>query len=266
VSAGAKSEIYNSEFFERRDAAALESARAIAPLVYDLLHTHSVVDVGCGRGAWLRAFEECGVERVQGFDGDHVDREKLLIAREAFKPHDLSTLSKIDGHFDLAICLEVLEHLPAEAGRTVVNALTGAAPVILFSAAIPGQGGTGHVNEQWPLYWRELFERRGYIFLDLLRRKIRDDQRIKFWYRQNILLFASKEVVAANQLLQAEAARATKADIEWVHISMVRKDGSVKAKLKAVLKLISEVLPAALRKRIKQPIKRAFDLHAGGSD
>jgi SAM-dependent methyltransferase len=260
VSASDKSEIYDSEFFDRRDAAAVESARAVAPLIYDLLHPHSVVDVGCGRGAWLRAFEECGVKHVQGFDGDYVDRERLLIAREAFKPYDLSTLRKIDGHFDLAICLEVLEHLPPEAGRNVVNALTEAASVVLFSAAVPGQGGTGHVNEQWPSYWRELFERRGYIFLDLLRRKIRDDQSVKFWYRQNIMLFASEEVVATNQLLKAEAARGSQADIEWVHISMVRKDRSGKA----MLKVMSQVLPARLRKSLKKPIGRAFDFRRQG--
>jgi SAM-dependent methyltransferase len=247
MSTGAKSEIYDREFFDRRDAAALQSARVVAPLVYDLLRPRSVVDVGCGRGAWLKAFEECGVEHVQGFDGDY---ETLLIGRQGFTPYDLSRMKKIEGHFDLAVCLEVLEHLSPESGRNVVDALTGAASVILFSAAIPGQGGTGHVNEQWPSYWRELFERRGYIFLDPLRRKIRDDQRVNFWYRQNLLMFASEEAVAANQLLKAEAAHESQADIEWIHISMVRKDRSVKAMLRA----ISHVLPSRLRKRLKRSI------------
>jgi hypothetical protein len=156
--------------------------------------------------------------------------------------------------------------VPSEAGRNVVNALTEAASVVLFSAAIPGQGGTGHVNEQWPAYWRDLFERHGYVFLDLLRRKIRDDQRIKFWYRQNILLFASKEVVANNRLLQAEAARGTQADIEWVHISMVRKDKGVKTTLRSTLKVVSHVLPAGVRKRLTGPIKRALDSSPRGDE
>jgi 2-polyprenyl-3-methyl-5-hydroxy-6-metoxy-1,4-benzoquinol methylase len=152
MSTGAKSEIYDRDFFDLRDASALQSARVVAPLVYDLLRPRTVVDVGCGRGAWLRAFQECGVEHIQGLDGDYVDREMLLIAPQSFTPYDLSRLKKIDGHFDLAICLEVLEHLSPESGCNVVDALTGAASVVLFSAAIPGQGGTGHVNEQWPSY------------------------------------------------------------------------------------------------------------------
>jgi hypothetical protein len=65
------------------------------------------------------------------------------------------------------------------------------APVVLFSAAIPGQGGYGHVNEQWPGYWARMFDECGYGVSDALRWAIWNDERVEPWYRQNLLLCAS---------------------------------------------------------------------------
>jgi 2-polyprenyl-3-methyl-5-hydroxy-6-metoxy-1,4-benzoquinol methylase len=105
----------------------------------NLLHPQSVLDLGCGQGAWLRAFEEHGVESIRGFDGDYVDRSALLIAPSAFSTIDLTSPMTIEGHYDLALCLEVGEHIAAKHARRLVQTLTSLAPVVLFSAAIPGQ-------------------------------------------------------------------------------------------------------------------------------
>ena len=101
--------------------------------------------------------------------------------------------------------------------RTLVTRLTAAAPLVLFSAAIPGQPGIRHVNEQWPSYWRRLFAEQGFEQLDPLRREIRHDRRVKWWYRQNLLLYASKAAIAETPRLQEEATRAPRAELEWVH-------------------------------------------------
>ena len=91
--------------------------------------------------------------------------------------------------FELAACLEVAEHIPETSASHLIDELTGCAPVVLFSAAIPGQGGTQHVNEQWPEYWRELFGRRGYRPVDAIRGRIIQDPSVEWWYRQNILVY-----------------------------------------------------------------------------
>jgi hypothetical protein len=247
-------DFYDNDFFAAQVTGALESARVVAPLVCGLVQPRRVADLGCGRGAWLRAFKDSGVSFIQGFDGDYVDRDALLIPRESFLHADLAKLTKLPGKYDLALCLEVVEHLSPQSGLRIVAALTEAAPVVLFSAAIPGQGGTNHVNEQWSGYWRQRFEARSYRMLDPIRPLIRDDKRVAWWYRQNILLFASDAAISASPGLQAEAARQPQFELEWVHVSIVRKEHH----RNIVLRTVSRALPVRIKKRLKRPLKAAL--------
>jgi SAM-dependent methyltransferase len=169
------------------------SAREVVPVLLTFIQPRSVVDIGCGTGAWLSVFYEQGVEDVCGVDGDWVDRDMLQIARERFLSSDLSKPLQIARTFDLAISLEVAEHIPPESAEIFVHSLTELSPVILFSAAIPFQGGTNHVNEQWPEYWAQLFQRRGYQVIDCIRPKIWDNTHVAWWYAQNMLLFIKND-------------------------------------------------------------------------
>jgi SAM-dependent methyltransferase len=152
---------YTNQYFSALEIGVIPSARVIVPLVLGLVRARSVIDIGCGRGAWLKVFRENGVTDIHGMDGSHVDPESLLIDPSEFTAADLARPFTIARTYDLAVCLEVAEHLPAAAAPALVRELTRAAPVVLFSAAIPGQQGLGHVNEQWPMYWSRLFESHG---------------------------------------------------------------------------------------------------------
>jgi hypothetical protein len=85
-----------------------------------------------------------------------------------------------------------------------VTSLTLLGPVVLFSAAVPGQGGTRHLNEQWPEYWVALFERREYIAIDCIRRRVWDNDEVSWWYSQNMLLFCDRCYLRGNQTLERE--------------------------------------------------------------
>src|SRR5271170_1552361 len=137
---------YSREFFDGIETGSLQSAQVVVPLVLELIRPRSVIDVGCGRGAWLRAFRNGGVEHVRGIDGGYVDTASLLIPQECFSAVDLSKPFELFGRYDLAVCLEVGEHLRARMANVLVQQLTTIAPIILFSAAITGQGGIHHVN------------------------------------------------------------------------------------------------------------------------
>src|SRR3954447_10415133 len=163
---------YTSAFFDSLEAGALSSARHMVPMLIDTLRPASVVDVGCGNGAWLSVFAEVGLSDVVGVDGDWVDASNLLIPAAHFVAHDLRERVTLDRRFDLALCLEVAEHIPNDRADTLVDSLVGLADAILFSAAVPGQGGVAHVNEQWPNYWCRLFEARGYTAADVLRARV----------------------------------------------------------------------------------------------
>jgi SAM-dependent methyltransferase len=184
---------YDSQFFENIEGPAFRSADVIVPLVLNLVPAKSVVDVGCGRGAWLKVFQQHGIGEIAGYDGQYVDSSDLLIPKDNFHPVDLSKHFKVAGRFDLAVCLEVAEHLPTGCSRRLVNTLCDAADVIVFSAAVPGQRGTCHINEQWPEFWRLLFARRGFERIDCVRPEIWDNRAVAGWYRQNIYLFASEK-------------------------------------------------------------------------
>ncbi|HEX3106173.1 MAG TPA: methyltransferase domain-containing protein [Terriglobales bacterium] len=188
MSADDQGKYYNPKFY-RELSSAQESAREILPLVLDVVKPASLIDIGCGTGNWLAIAYELGVHEILGIDGAWV-KGQLAIPPQNFLEHDLSTPLKLNCRFDLALSLEVAEHLPASAARDFVQSLCEAADVVLFSAAIPGQGGRRHVNEQWPAYWAELFADLRYECYDFLRPRIWNNPRVTWHYAQNSMIFA----------------------------------------------------------------------------
>src|SRR5436190_19968909 len=100
---------YDATFYAEQADGSLRSARAVVPLVMELVRPASVLDVGCGLGTWLAAFAEAGVADFLGMDGDYVDRAKLKIPAERFRAADLTNPPSPGRTFDLAVCLEVAE-------------------------------------------------------------------------------------------------------------------------------------------------------------
>ena len=185
---------YSTDFYADRHDASLYSARVILDQVTDILPPlASAVDMGCGVGTWLSVLVDKGVEDVCGLDGPWVDTSLLRIAPERYTTTDLEEPVRFDRRYDLAISLEVAEHLSPASAPTFVASLVAASDFDLFSAAIPYQGGSHHVNEQWPEYWAELFDVHGYDAVDCIRSSIWTDSAIPTWYRQNTLLYVQRE-------------------------------------------------------------------------
>ena len=172
----------------------VETARAVLAIVETILPSlNTVLDVGCGQGTWLSVALEKGSQRVVGIDGEWVDPQVMQIPRDSLTVCDLSKPFTVEEKFDLAMSLEVAEHLPAESAAGFVSSLTKASDFVLFSAAIPFQVGTHHVNCRWPEYWAGLFREHDYLAVDEVRPRVWNDVRCKWWYRQNILLFVKAE-------------------------------------------------------------------------
>ncbi|HEY6888080.1 MAG TPA: class I SAM-dependent methyltransferase [Solirubrobacter sp.] len=178
-------------------AASAASAEVVLPRVFALSRPGSVVDVGCLFGAWAATASALGVSDVLGIDGDYVDPAQLLLPERRFLAHDLAAPLRLERRFDLAISLEVAHYLPARRAGEFVADLCRLAPLVLFSAAIPHQGGHGHVNEQWPAYWAERFVKCGYTAVDCVRDDVWDDPDVAPWDAQNTLLFADSGVASA---------------------------------------------------------------------
>ena len=115
-----------------------------------------------------------------------------MIRADEFMPYDLENALALDGKFDLAISMEVAEHLREESADTFVGSLCSASDVILFSAAHPGQGGDNHLNEQPMEYWQEKFSARGFRHIEI-RPAFKEYWKIEWWYRDNMALFVKEE-------------------------------------------------------------------------
>lgn len=172
----------------------LQAPREIVPYIMDLLHPHSVVDVGCGLGTFLRAFKEKGVQEIQGIDGPWCRKELLFenMQPEEFLETNMESVIVLDRKFDLAVCLEVAEHLTPQRADSFVHDLTKLSDLVLFAAAIPRQGGEHHYNEQWLGYWQTRFEQHGYQLFDVFKPMIWNNEKIFWWYKQNMVLFVKK--------------------------------------------------------------------------
>ena len=198
---------YDGKFFTLVGETAARSAETMVPLVMELVNPKRVVDVGCGPGAWMRAFKQRGCT-VRGYDGDYVDVSSMVVDPSEFHVADLrQPLTDSEGPYDLAVSLEVGEHLPQECAAMLVKSLVGLAPVVLFSAAIPGQGGTLHINEQWQSYWAELFQAEDYVAIDCIRPQLWRSEAISFFYVQNALLYCRADQLQRFPALSSIEAR-----------------------------------------------------------
>ncbi len=186
------SQSYTPEYYQSFAAISNSSAEIVAGCLFDLLSPNSVIDVGCGLGHYLRAFSQKGVGTCCGIEGPWIKDAPAVIPREQFEILDLMTedLSEYNpGRFDLAISIEVAEHLPAFLGEAFVKLLCRCAPIVFFSAAIPHQGGTHHVNEQRLSYWIPLFEKENFQLLDIVRPRLWNIPSVDPCVKQNGVLF-----------------------------------------------------------------------------
>ena len=172
------------------------AANEVLPILFELIAIRSTVDVGCGVGAWLKSAQGFGSKTVLGLEGTWLDSDLKVVDEQLIKAQDLEERIKLDSKFDLAISLEVAEHLSQKRADSFVYDLCALSDLVLFSAAIPLQGGEHHVNEQWQSYWAQRFQRQGYRAYDSVRWKIWSRDDIPFWYRQNTVVYCRAESAA----------------------------------------------------------------------
>ncbi len=134
-------------------ATLLPAKKIEATLAY--FQPKSVLDVGCGTGASLRFFLGKGIEAT-GVEASAAAIRAADMGNSIVK-HDLRRPLDLGRRFDLVWCFEVAEHLHERDADTFVMTLVRHSDVIVMSAAPPGQGGEGHLNEQPKSYWIDKF-------------------------------------------------------------------------------------------------------------
>jgi SAM-dependent methyltransferase len=185
--------MYSADFYRLQKNASFVSAQRIVPVINKILSLTSVIDLGCGVGTFLKVFLDNGIKRIVGVDGPWVDKSQLYIPESSFIEHDFKIPFNMDSRFDLAMSLEVAEHLDKEAERNLIGSLVRLSRHVLFSAAVPCQGGANHINEQWQSYWVKCFSSFDFDLVDIIRPLLWPDSEITGPYRQNMLLFVAKD-------------------------------------------------------------------------
>ena len=164
-----------------------------------------ILDVGCGPGIYVKALRESGI------DADGVDLDPLCpyTVLDVFS----TTFKATFKDYDLALSLEVAEHLPEERAEDFVDALTSVAPAVLFSAAIPGQGGHGHINCQPKQYWVDKFARRNYVVdsegTDKILAFMQGGPHMG-WFTQNAVLFKQYGAACYSRIIKEETPQAVR--------------------------------------------------------
>ena len=245
---------YTTDFYEGQAGGSLQAARVVVPILTRLFEPSSVIDVGCGVGTWMRVFEEAGVQRCAGIEGAWIRSQRTLVDRELITVADLNAPLHVKERYDLAITLEVAEHLRPESSERFVGLLTSLSDTVVFSAAIPGQGGTDHVNERWPDFWRNHFSARGYQCTDLLRPLLWHKD-MPYWYAQNAFVYHRGPLSAEvrrkwEQLLGGEPAFPLRA----VHPEKVKRIGTGEdLSVRQLAKLMPPLLLRSLKRRLHLP-------------
>lgn len=195
------SSVYRNDWYTNQVIKSVESARIFVDAAWQYVQPRSVLDVGCGRGGWLKAWHDKGADFVVGFDGAWNKQSNMIDSSIEFKAMDLNRAFDVPHKFDLVMSLEVAEHLRPESSNTFVECLASASDVVLFAAAFVGQGGNNHINEQRHTYWAQLFAEHDFLPFDVFRSVLWADDRICFWYRQNTFLYAKKHTIAYERLI-----------------------------------------------------------------
>jgi SAM-dependent methyltransferase len=167
------------------------SPQEVVPILAQIFNPKSVIDIGCGVGNFLREFKKNGIEEILGVDGEWADFDEIQrnLGKDKFISYDLKDVFKPQMKFDLATSFEVAEHIDEKYANNFVTTLTNCSDNIVFSAAIPLQGGQNHINEQWNEYWISKFDKLGYTCIDFLKPYFWENENVFWWYKQNILFF-----------------------------------------------------------------------------
>ena len=197
ATSSAGSYCYSEAFYRYLAAGSIRSANVVIPHVLRELSPVSVLDVGCGAGAWLSQYQYFGISDYLGVDGAYVLRSTLLIPAEHLQVQDVAQAFGLGRRFDLVQCLEVGEHLPKASSDVLVGNLIRHGDKVMFSASTPGQGGENHINEQTHEFWRLLFASHGYKPFDLFRPMIAGSATVESWYRRNIILYVREAAILA---------------------------------------------------------------------
>lgn len=186
--------MYDKLYYQKHEKGSYYSAISILEFILSFYNFNSLVDLGCGMGTWCKAASDLGVKYILGIDQHEYEQEYMLIDDRNYMKFDLKNELDNYGKFDIAVSVEVAEHIDSAYVNTFIRNVCSQSNIVLFSAALPFQGGTGHINEKKCSFWKQQFNKYGYEIIDCIRPHFWDNSKLEIWYRNNCVLFVKNHV------------------------------------------------------------------------
>ncbi len=198
----------------------------IAQAILDEYHPKTIIEFGCGNGELSKALAGAGLV-VTALDGystpdfsgfDSIEFQKVDLNNPA---QAISFLTSMNKKFDVAVCMEVAEHLNPDVSQQLIELLTMSSDIIIFSAAVINQDGDGHINCRSRIFWHEIFEQRGFFAADTIRQKIRENDKVGKWYRLNTIdyvKFSDQQKIKYNEVIKRLVASESESSSSYYNV------------------------------------------------
>lgn len=155
--------LYNTNFHKNIENDELPQAIRVAEYINTYIKPKNFIDFGCSTGLYLHQIkllmpeiDSIGYEFSQDAKNNSMCDNIILT--------DLTQILDVDKKDNtLGLCLEVLEHIDDKYWKEVLINITKLSDKIIFSAARPGQGGTGHINCRPKIDWIRRFHQLGWV-------------------------------------------------------------------------------------------------------
>jgi len=189
--------MYDKDFFLSNQEEGLKIYEWFVPLLHNIFKFQSIVDFGCATGSSLFYALKQGVSDVLGIEGSPEAFSNLLIDKKYIIQHDLREPLKVDRKYDIALSIEVAEHINKKYTDIYLESMCNSSDLIIFTGATPNQGGKCHINEQSHEWWIQKFREHSFgldeKMTGLLKRKIKENIKAgkftAFWLVPNIMVF-----------------------------------------------------------------------------
>lgn len=213
---------YGDNFYKSVSLRAEETADQVINTLSSIsLQMKSIKDIGCGSGIWLKKFNEIGqFQQILGFDliGAIEKDARSFDEKITFEAIDFeNVVENIFPKTDLSLFLEVAEHLTENTAKKIIKFICETSNMVIFSAAIPGQGGYNHINEQLMSYWVKQIEINQFVVFDIFRKEMSKYKNLPFYYRNNIVLAISRKYYEQHQ-----------GDLEFLDKFMITSKSNIK--------------------------------------